>query len=515
MTTTSEIEKKAPEPKTESKEEREGEKKGEAKADGAKDSAPKKAATPEKELSMQETLTRMKTAFRKVGAPSYEQRLHALDRLEKLILGHKHDIAKAISEDFGNRSKHESLVAEVFITHGAIKHAREHLREWMEIEPRDTNLVFMPARVELMPQPLGVVGIIAPWNYPVQLALSPLAAVLAAGNRAMIKPSELVPATSELLKKIVAEHFDRDEVAVFPGGVEVGADFAKLAFDHLVFTGSTRVGKIVMRAAAENLVPVTLELGGKSPTIVGEDFSINEAATTIVNGKLFNAGQTCIAPDYVMVPKAKLEPFVEACKSAIAKMYPRLAENGDYTSIVNAAHYDRLKSYIADAKDKGAKVVEVNPAGEKLDETKRKLAPTLVVSPSEDAAVMQEEIFGPILPIKTYEKLDDAIDYVNDHPRPLALYFFSHDSEQIDKVLDRTVSGGVSINATMMHIAQDDLPFGGVGPSGMGHYHAKEGFDSFSKKKPVFYQGRINGSAIMRPPYGKAIDFLMGLLIGK
>jgi len=512
MTTSSEVE-KAPEPKA-TKQDEPAAKADEKKAAETKPKAETKVEQ-KKEATMQETLTRMRAAHRKAGPPTYEQRIDLLDRLEKMTLSRKHEIAKAISEDFGNRSKHESLVAEVFITHGAIKHARDHLREWMEVEARDVGLVFMPARVELMPQPLGVIGIISPWNYPVQLALSPLAGVLAAGNRAMIKPSELVPATSALLKKIVEEFFSADEVAVFPGGVETGAEFGKLAFDHLVFTGSTRVGKIVMRAAAENLTPVTLELGGKSPTILGDDFSVTEAATVIMNGKLFNAGQTCIAPDYVLVPKAKLEPFVEACKAAVAKMYPRLADNGDYTSIVNQQHYDRLQGYLADAKEKGAKIVELNPAGETLDAAKRKMAPTLVVTPSEETTVMQEEIFGPILPIKTYDKIDEAIDYVNDHPRPLALYYFSHDSEQIDHVLAHTTSGGVSINATMLHIAQDDLPFGGVGPSGMGQYHAKEGFDSFTKKKPVFYQGRINGAGIMRPPFGKAIDFLLGFLIGK
>jgi coniferyl-aldehyde dehydrogenase len=513
MTTSSEVE-KAPEPKETKRAEGEKSAAKNAKEERAEETKPK-AKTPEKDLSMQETLSRMKAAHRKAGAPTYEKRIEWLDRLETLTLKHKHEWAKAISDDFGNRSTHESLLAEIFIIHGGIKYARDHLREWMEIEPRDTGMVFMPARVELIPQPLGVVGIISPWNYPVQLALAPLVGALAAGNRAMIKPSELVPATSALMKRILGEYFESDEVAVFPGGVEVGAEFGKLPFDHLVFTGSTRVGKIVMRAAAENLTPVTLELGGKSPTIVADDFSLTEAASVIMNGKLLNAGQTCIAPDYVMVPKAKLEPFVGACKEAVAKMYPRLADNGDYTSIVNAQHYDRLQGYVTDAKEKGAKVVECNPAGEKLDPAKRKMLPTLVLSPSEETAVMQEEIFGPVLPVITYEKLDDAIDYVNDHARPLALYYFSHDSESIDRVLENTITGGVSINATMLHIAQDDLPFGGVGPSGMGHYHAKEGFDSFTKKKPVFYQSRLNGAALLRPPYGKVIDFMLGLLIGK
>lgn len=504
MTTSSEV--IAPDPESEEKETREAEKKSEPSPASASTKAP---------LSMQERLTRMKAAFRKAGSPTYEQRLDALDRLEKMVLSNKHDFARAISQDFGNRSKHETLLAEVFITHGSIKHAREHLREWMDVEPRDVGMVFMPARVELMSQPLGVVGIISPWNYPMQLALSPLAGALAAGNRAMIKPSELVPATSALLAKLIAATFDEDEVTVVEGGVDVGAEFATLAFDHLVFTGSTRVGKIVMRAAAENLTPVTLELGGKSPTIVGEDFSIDEAAITILNGKLLNAGQTCIAPDYVLVPKAKLDAFVEACKKSVAKMYPKLEANEDYTSIVNEQHYKRLLSYLDDAKDKGAKVIEINPGGETLEPAKRKIAPTLVITPGEDTRVMQEEIFGPILPIVTYDKLADAIDYVNDHPRPLALYLFSHDTDQIDLVLERTTSGGVSVNATMLHIAQDDVPFGGVGPSGMGHYHAKEGFDAFTKKKAVFYQGRLNGAGLLRPPYGKIIDLLLGFLIGK
>ncbi len=503
MTTSSEV--IAPDPKSEEKETREAEKKSE----------PPPAAQTKAPISMQERFTRMKAAFRKAGPPTYEQRLDALDRLEKMVLSNKHDFAKAISQDFGSRSKHETLLAEVFITHGSIKHARDHLREWMDIEPRDVGMVFMPARVELMSQPLGVVGIISPWNYPMQLALSPLAGALAAGNRVMIKPSELVPATSALLAKLVAATFHEDEVTVVEGGVEVGAEFAKLPFDHLVFTGSTRVGKIVMRAAADNLTPVTLELGGKSPTIVGEDFSIDDAAITILNGKLLNAGQTCIAPDYVLVPKAKLDAFVEACKKSVAKMYPKLEANEDYTSIVNEQHYKRLIGYLADAKEKGAKVIEINPGGETLDPAKRKIAPTLVISPTEDTQIMQEEIFGPILPIKTYDKLADAIDYVNDHPRPLALYMFSHDTDKIDLVLAKTTSGGVSINATMLHIAQDDVPFGGVGPSGMGHYHAKEGFDTFTKKKAVFYQGRINGAGLLRPPYGKVIDLLLGFLIGK
>ena len=465
--------------------------------------------------SLAGTLARMKAAYRKAGAPTYEERIAALDKLERAIVARKGAIADAISRDFGNRSKHESLVSEVFIVLGAIKHTRAHLKDWMEPEEREVGWVFLPASIEVRPQPVGVVGIISPWNYPVQLALAPLVQVIAAGNRAMIKPSELVPETAALLHDLIAETFPADQVAVVTGGPEVGEAFSHLPFDHMVFTGSTRVGKMVMKAASENLVPVTLELGGKSPTIVASDFSAKTAADRILAGKLFNAGQTCIAPDYVMVPAGTRDAFVEACKAAVAKMYPTLEKNPDYTSIINDRHYARLTSYVEDAKTRGARVVELNPAGESIDEkASRKLVPLLVLDPTDDMLVMQEEIFGPILPVKTYESTDDAIAYVNDHPRPLALYVFSHDKTTVDRVLDETISGGVTVNETMLHVAQDDLPFGGIGPSGMGHYHAKEGFDSFTKKKPVFRQARLNTTGLLRPPYGKAVDRLLKFLTG-
>jgi coniferyl-aldehyde dehydrogenase len=462
-----------------------------------------------------DTLRRMKDAQRKSGAPTYEERIATLEKLERAVVKRKTAIAEAISRDFGNRSRHESMVAEVFIVLGAIKHTKTHLREWMETEERETGFVFLPARVELRPQPLGVVGIISPWNYPVQLALAPLVQVLAAGNRAMIKPSELVPETAELLRDLLAETFPADQVTVVTGGPEVGEAFSRLPFDHLVFTGSTRVGKAVMRAASENLVPVTLELGGKSPTIVGRDFSMRTAAERIAAGKLFNSGQTCIAPDYVMVPAGMRDAFVDAYKAAVAKMYPTLEKNPDYTSIVSDKHRARIESYVQDAKTRGARVVEINPAAEAFDgKATRKLAPSLVLDPTDEMTVMQEEIFGPVLPVITYQSLDEAIAYVNDHPRPLALYLFSNERDTIDRVLGSTISGGVTINETMLHVAQDDLPFGGVGPSGMGAYHAKEGFDAFTKKKPVFRQARLNTTGLLRPPYGKTVDRLLKFLIG-
>jgi coniferyl-aldehyde dehydrogenase len=461
-------------------------------------------------------LSRIREGGRKAGAPNHAERIASLDKLERALLARKGAIADAISRDFGHRSKHESLISEVFMVQGAIKYARAHLHEWMEPEEREVGALFLPARIEVRPQPLGVVGIISPWNYPVQLALTPLVQVLAAGNRAMIKPSELVPETAALLHDLIAETFPADQVTVVTGGPEVGEHFSRLPFDHLVFTGSTRVGRMVMRAASENLVPLTLELGGKSPTLVAEGFNVRTAADRILAGKLFNAGQTCIAPDYVLVPARSREAFVEASRAAVARMYPSLLKNPDYTSIVSDKHFARLSGYLEDAKTRGAQVIEMNPAGETLGAASgtRKLAPTLVLDPSDQMQVMQEEIFGPILPVVTYGSLDEAIAYVNDRPRPLALYLFCNDKEATDRVLCETISGGVTINETMLQFAQDDLPFGGIGASGMGAYHAREGFDAFTKKKPVFRQARINTTGLFRPPYGKLVDRMLKFLIG-
>ena len=473
---------------------------------------PQESKAPDR-LDMHAVLKTMKAANKTTSPPSYEERVASLDKLEAALLAHKDDVVRAISEDFGNRSRHESLVSEVFVVVGAIKHARDHLRDWMEPEGREVAWAFLPATAEIQFQPLGVVGIIAPWNYPIQLGLSPLVGALAAGNRVMLKPSELTPRASDVLDQIVREVFKPEHVAVITGGPEVGEEFSRLPFDHLVFTGSTRVGKIVMRNAAEHLTPVTLELGGKSPTIVGDDFAIEEAALRIIAGKCFNAGQTCIAPDYVLVPAKKVDAFVAGCKKAVAKLYPDLRRNEDYTTVVNDRHFDRLRGYLDDARDKGARIVELSNG--EPDRSTRKMGPILVVQPSEETVVMQEEIFGPILPIIAYEKLDEAIDYVNDHPRPLALYYFGYDQSAIDRVLERTISGGVSVNETMLHVAQDDLPFGGVGPSGMGHYHAHEGFLASSKKKPIFYQSRLNARSLLLPPYGKAANMFFRLVLGK
>ncbi len=459
------------------------------------------------------TLADIKRAQRKNGTPSYEARLEHLDALKRVLLARKEEIAEAISKDFGGRSRIESLVAEVFVTVAGIDYAKEHLHDWMQTEPRDVSWTFLPGRAEVIPQPLGVVGIISPWNYPVNLAFAPLVSALAAGNRAMIKPSELVPETSALIEKMVAEAFPRDRVTCVTGGVEVAEAFSRLPFDHLVFTGSTRVGKVVMRAAAENLVPVTLELGGKSPAIVGEGFSLTTAAERIMAGKLFNSGQTCIAPDYVLVPRKDLDAFVGECKVAAARLYPSFVGNADYTSIVNPRQKARLEGYLMDARENGATIVSL--AGNESFEGSRKMPPALVLGAKESHAILQEEIFGPLLPILPYETLEEAIAYVNDHPRPLALYYFEHDDEVIQRVLSETISGGVTVNDVLLHFAQEDMPFGGVGPSGIGHYHGREGFEAFTKKKPVFYQARLNATGVLRPPYGKLVDTFLRLLLGK
>jgi coniferyl-aldehyde dehydrogenase len=374
-------------------------------------------------------------------------------------------------------------------------------RETRTVSPAILGLFGARAYVEF--QPKGVVGVISPWNFPVNLTFTPLAGVFAAGNRVMIKPSEFTPRTSELMANMFASAFDETEVAVFNGGPEVGTAFSKLAFDHLLFTGATSIAYHVQRAAAENLVPTTLELGGKSPVIVGNSADISLTAKRVMMGKTLNAGQICLAPDYVLVPKDKAGEFVNAVTSAVTTMFPTIKENPDYTSVINQRHYDRLMGYLDDARAKGAEIVEINPAKENFSQQPyHKIPPTIVLNPTDDMKIMQEEIFGPLLPVKTYESVDEAIGYVNDHDRPLGLYYFGGDTAEQDKVLTRTTSGGVSVNDTIMHVSMEDLPFGGVGPSGMGSYHGVDGFRTFSHAKAVFKQANSDITAMMRPPYG-------------
>jgi coniferyl-aldehyde dehydrogenase len=459
-------------------------------------------------------LQRQREAFLREGPPSAAQRKQLLGRLRRTLMEHQDDIAAAVDRDFGHRSRHETLLGETFVTVASIKHMIRHLASWMKPKRRSVPFQFRPGHAQVVYQPLGVVGVISPWNYPVSLALAPLAAALAAGNRVMLKPSEYTPATSALLAQLLREAFPAEQVAVAIGGAEVGAAFASLPFDHLLFTGGTATGRLIMRAASENLVPVTLELGGKSPALVDADYPIERAASSIAQGKLFNAGQTCIAPDYVLVPAAEAERFATLFGNEVKRLYPSLAANPDYTAVINQRHYDRLRALVEDARGKGAKVIEINPAGENLRaQPGRKLPPTLLLDVTSDMAAMQDEIFGPVLPVKTYRDLNEAIGYINSRPRPLALYYFGTNRARQRDVLARTTSGGVTINDTLLHYLQEDLPFGGVGSSGMGAYHGVEGFRTFSHQKPVFRQARLNMAGLLRPPYGRLAERLIAALM--
>ena len=462
-------------------------------------------------LALNGLLARQREAQRRDGAPPAALRIDRLNRCIALLVDHRDEIEAALNDDFGARSRQATAFTDIASSIGPLKHARDHLTRWMRPERRRTTprlLALFGARAEIHSQPKGVVGLISPWNFPVNLTFAPLAGVLAAGNRAMIKPSEVTPVTSELLKKMFASAFDEEEIAVVTGGPEVGQAFSGLAFDHLIFTGATSIGRQVMRSAAENLVPVTLELGGKSPVVIGRSADLAIAAARIMNGKTLNAGQICLAPDYVLVPADGMGVFVEQAKAAVCRMFPTIGDNPDYTAVVADRHHARLSGYLDDARAKGADIVEINPAGEHLSQQPhRRMAPTLILNPTDDMKVMQEEIFGPLLPVKAYQKVDDAIDYINAHDRPLGLYYFGTDTDERDRVLARTTSGGVTVNDVVMHVAQEELPFGGIGPAGMGVYHGEDGFREFSHRKSVFHQMKwdIAPLRMLRPPFGAGI----------
>ena len=443
--------------------------------------------------SIRAILDRQKAAHIKDGPASADLRIDRINRAIGLLVDYQKDICEAMAADFGHRSHDQSMLTDVAGSIGPLKHARKHLKSWMKPEKRPLEMPFglLGAKARVEYQPLGTIGVISPWNFPVNLTFTPLAGIFAAGNRTMIKPSEYTPATSELMARMFASAFDEDEVAVITGGPAVGEAFSRQPFDHLLFTGSTSIAYHVMRAAAENLVPVTLELGGKSPVIVSETADIQDAAAKVMAGKTLNAGQICLAPDYVMVPEAKVDSFVTEAQNAVRKMYPTLKDNPDYTSIVNERHFDRLNGYLDDAKAKGATVVEINPAQEDFSQQPaHKLAPHLVLNPTDDMTVMQDEIFGPVLPVKSYKSTNEVLDYVNAHARPLGLYWFGTDSAEERRVLDNTTSGGVTINDVVMHVSMEDLPFGGVGPSGMGAYHGRDGFKQFSHMKATVSTSR-------------------------
>ncbi|AXQ46391.1 coniferyl aldehyde dehydrogenase [Pseudomonas vlassakiae] len=452
------------------------------------------------------TFATQRQAFAGNPMPPAAQRRQWLKSLREALLADQQALIEAIDADFTGRSADETLLAELLPSVQGIRHAERHLQRWMLPARRAVGLAFQPASARVLYQPLGVVGIIVPWNYPLFLAIGPLTCALAAGNRVMLKLSEATPASGAALKALIARVFPEDLVSVVLGEVEVGQAFARLPFDHLLFTGATSIGRQVMLAAAQNLTPVTLELGGKSPAIVSASVPLDTAAERIAFGKTLNAGQTCVAPDYVLVPRERLNDFATAYRNAVKRMYPHIADNSDYSAIINPRQLQRLQHLLDDARSKGAQVLDLYP-----DESRqgRRLPPHLLTRVNDSMQVMQDEIFGPLLPLVPYDHLDEALAYINQRPRPLALYYFGYDRSEQQHVLQHSHSGGVCLNDTLLHVAQDDLPFGGIGPSGMGHYHGHEGFLTFSKAKAVLAKQRLNVARLIYPPYGKALQRLV------
>lgn len=459
-------------------------------------------------MSMRDLLDAQRKAFMAELPVSLDVRRDRLKRTIAMVADNADRLCDALSEDFGHRSREQSMITDIAASVSPLKHALEHLARWSKPvrKPVLFPLGLLGGRGHIEYQPKGVVGIIAPWNFPVQLVVSPLAGVFAAGNRAMVKTSEYTPATSALMAELAGRYFDATELAFVSGGPEAGKAFAELPFDHLLFTGATGIAKHILHAAADNLVPVTLELGGKSPVVVSRSADIAQATERVALGKMLNAGQICLAPDYMLVPDEKEAEVVDGLVAAASRMYPTLLSNPDYTAVINDRHYERLTGWIEDARAKGAEVIAVNPANEDLGSSNaRKLPLHIIRNPTDDMTVMQEEIFGPILPVRRYGKLEDAIGEVNRRDRPLALYYFGKDEGEKRQVLDRTISGGATINDVIFHVSQEELPFGGIGPSGMGAYHGEIGFRTFSHAKAVYSQPKLDvaGLAGLKPPYGK------------
>ena len=461
-------------------------------------------------------LDNQRRAFRAEGPVALATRIDRIDRCIALLVDNKEEICEAVNKDFGCRSKYVTLMTDVMNSVGSLKFVKKNLKKWMKPEKRTPFMPmnFLGAKAHVHYQPKGVVGIMTPWNVPVNMIFSPLADVLGAGNRAMIKPSEFTPHTAQVMQKLFAQYFEQSEITVITGGPDVGAAFSALPLDHLIFTGATSIGRLVMRAAAENMVPVTLELGGKSPVVVGEDCDIHMAAERIITGKAMNGGQLCISPDYCFVPQNRLEAFINRCKAVIAEQYPTIQGNNDFVACINERHYERVKGYIDEASKKGARVIPLCPPGEEFSSKKdHKIALHLIVNPENELACMQDEIFGAMLNIKTYDRLQDVIDFINARERPLALYYFGKDKAEQDKVINETHSGGVAVNAIALHVACDDLPFGGSGHSGMGNYRGRDGFRTFSHARGVYREGFVDMAKLAGtlPPYGqKVADMLEG-----
>lgn len=462
-------------------------------------------------LELERILKLQRDAFTACRPEPMSMRKDRVKRTMALLKDHGENLCKAMSADFGNRSVHQSMLTDIATTVSAGKDALKHMDGWAKVSKRKVQfpLGLLGAKAEVRYEPKGVIGILSPWNFPVQLAFGPLIQVFAAGNRAMIKPSEFTERTSQLMKELVGEYFTQDELAVITGGPDVAGAFSSLPFDHLVFTGSTATGRRVMEAASANLVPVTLELGGKSPVFLGRSADFAKAGERIALGKMMNAGQVCLAPDYMYVPQEKEDEAIAGVSQGVRNMYPTLLENDDYTSIVSDRHFERLQGLVEDAREKGAEVIEVNPGGEDFSNANiRKMPLNILRNVTDEMKVMQEEIFGPVLPVKTYSQIDEAVDYVNQHDRPLGLYYFGEDKAEQQRVLTKTVSGGVTTNDVIFHVSMEDLPFGGVGPSGMGAYHAIEGFREFSHARAVYHQPKIDIAKLggLKPPYGKTSE---------
>jgi coniferyl-aldehyde dehydrogenase len=472
-------------------------------------------------LASQETMVLQKTfdgllaQHRAAPFPDWPTRAARLQNLITLLLDHRERMAEAISADFGHRSRVETDLLEIFPSLEGLRHALGHGHGWMRERKVPVSLWFQPGAACILPQPLGVVGIIVPWNYPLYLLMGPLTSALVAGNRAMVKVSEFSPRFGALMAELLPKNLGDDVVQVVQGGPEVAAAFSALPFGHLLFTGSTAVGRRVMAAASANLVPVTLELGGKSPAIITPATCASEARFThavrrIIVGKVLNAGQTCIAPDYVLLPRAAMPRFITTARTILSEQYPEGAANQDYTGIASDRHFERLQQWMLDATKGGA---SASPVMGPAEAGQRKLPLTVLTDCALDSSVMQEEIFGPLLPLVACETVDDAVAWVNAHPHPLALYLFDDSKTTQQQVLQSTLAGGVCINETLVHIAQDDLPFGGVGASGIGHCHGQFGFEAMSKLKPVFRQSRINALGLLAPPYGGLVARLLKVML--
>lgn len=461
-----------------------------------------RAQQNEKQHDMRATLNRQKEAFLQSPYPLAEERLAQLTRLKSAIIKFQEPLITALNTDFGCRSRDDSLMGDIIPSVSAIHYATKRIKKWMKPQKRQVNTLFLPARAKVIYQPLGVVGIIVPWNYPLFLAIGPLVTALAAGNRAMIKLSEFTPNTNQVFKELIASCFSDTEVAIIEGESGIAAQFSALPFDHLLFTGSTQVGKHVMRAASDNLTPVTLELGGKSPALIAPDMPVKTAVKRLLWGKTLNAGQTCVSPDYILCHEDSLEALIIEAKTQFGRMYPKLSTNPDYTSVINNRQYARLTNALQEVVQQDIRIESLADEGSPSPTDSRKLPLTLIINPPEDSQLMTEEIFGPLFPVVTYKTIDEAIAFINRRPRPLALYLYSFDKALQHEVSYHTHSGALAFNDAVMHVAQDDLPFGGIGESGMGHYHGKEGFLTLSKTKSILSQGRLFMGGSFHPPYG-------------